>query len=366
MYISGVTERKRAPSWLRVRNIPFLAVAFILSTYSSCANALVIDPIFDSSITSRSNAAQIEAAFGAAATQFEHAFDTPVTVRVDVSWGAVGGEKLGSGLVGGSQTNLSGPYSFAQLAHVLKADSSADSSNKALASLVGHLPASGPTHLNQFEIPYAEAQALGLLAPNLGIADASVGFSSTASFDFSESNGISPGQYDFVGAATHELEEALGRISGLTSALPSWGTPLDLARYAAAGAPSFSYGAKAYFSIDGGKTNLGDFNFYGYGDRSDWLSAGTTDLQAAYLSTAKVYRLSASDLTALAALGWGAPTLPANLLTAIPGSAASGLQAAGGAPEPDAWMMFTRGVGLAGAAVRRRRSTQGSAALPAT
>src|SRR5205085_6330755 len=75
----------------------------------------------------------------------------------------------------------------------------------------------------------------------------------------------------------------------------------------APGQLGFSYNNSAYFSIDGGKTDLGDFNNSSYGgDRSDWLTIfSSSDVQDAFISTGQNLNLSYADLTALDALGWG-------------------------------------------------------------
>lgn len=66
------------------------------------------------------------------------------------------------------------------------------------------------------------------------------------SWDFDQSNGISPGSYDFVGAALHEITETVGR-----AILPTSLDLLNLFRYAAPG--QFGNGLQQdYFSIDGG------------------------------------------------------------------------------------------------------------------
>jgi hypothetical protein len=331
------------------------AAAGLLAFSSGPARAITIKPTFDASITSRANAATIETAFDAAAAQIDKDFANPATVNITVSWGTAGGQKLGTGDISGSVDNLSGAYSYSAVVADLTAVSKANPKDTTLATAVAHLPKADPTKKNAFEIPYAEAKAIGLLPASLPIADGYVGFSSGVNFDFNPVGGITAGDYDFEGLATHEIEEVLGRTSGLESANPAWATPFDLFRYAASGASSFSYTAASYFSIDGGKTNLGDFNYSGTGDRGDWLSVGgATDLQDAFLSTGRAYALSASDLTALNTLGWGAWTAPAGSLSPGPSTLSPVGGAQGAVPEPSTWAMMIVGMGLLGAVIRRR------------
>jgi hypothetical protein len=338
----------------RLRFVVLVGGAVAALPVGGPAQALTIKPTFDSSITSRSNAATIEAAFDTAAAQIDKDFANRATVNITVSWGSVGGEKLGAGDVSGSVDNLSGAYSYAAVVADLTAASKANPKDTTLATAVSHLPKTDPSKKNSFEIPYAEAKAIGLLPPTLPIADGYVGFSSTTNFDFNPVGGITAGDYDFEGLATHEIEEVLGRTSGLESASPAWATPFDLYRYTAAGKDSFSYSAGAYFSINGGVTNLGDFNYAGTGDRGDWQAvAGGTDLQSAFLSTGKAYALSASDLTALDALGWGVWSAAGGSLSTGP-STLSPVGGAQGVPEPTTWAMLLAGFSLIGAFLRRR------------
>lgn len=91
----------------------------------------------------------------------------------------------------------------------------------------------------------AEARALGLYTANNNLLDGFAGFSSTFTGNV------------LVAGALHELTHALGRIAGQA---------LDLFRYNAPGVHEFNIGsvpttpaAPAYFSIDGGFTNLANF-----------------------------------------------------------------------------------------------------------
>ena len=103
------------------------------------------------------------------------------------------------------------------------------------------LPATAPAGETRFVLTTAQAKALGLVTP-VGGLDGSVGFSGpTSRFDFDRSDGISPGQYDFVGVAEHEISEILGRISGLSSDDPHYATAYDLFRFSGTGTRSFSY-----------------------------------------------------------------------------------------------------------------------------
>jgi hypothetical protein len=335
----------------RVRKHAMLAAAAVAICGASSAKALTIRPVFDSSITSLSNAAVVEAAFDSVASQFDASFSTPVTVKIGVSWGKVHGASLPSGDIAASQSALTGPFTYANIVSAFKADATANPNDLNMVSAAANLPKTSPAGSLGYELPYAEAQALGFLPASINPASGYVGFSATTKWDFGSADGVTAGMYDFEGLAAHEISEVLGRITGLNNAKPTYATMFDTLRYSAAHASSFSYSSSAYFSVDGGVTNLGRFNISGGGDRSD-LATIKGDAQSAFLSAGTPYGLSAGDLTALDVLGWGSwsPANGGGMIGSLPPSAISAGMAV---PEPSAWMVMLLGFGLIGAASRR-------------
>ena len=87
-------------------------------------------------------------------------------------------------------------------------DGSGNNDNNVTAVLNGTQVASRVLYENT-----AVVRALGLAAPN--VRDGNVTFSSTFAFDFDPQNGITPGTFDFLGVAIHEIGHALGFVSGV-------------------------------------------------------------------------------------------------------------------------------------------------------
>lgn len=321
---------------------------------ASPAHAMQIIPVFDSSITSRSNASTIESAFNNVVKAYDSAFTDPAVIKVDVSWGSVDGQKLPTNALGASVDQLYGYFSYGQIKSWLTADAAANPSDKALVSAVANLPKTAPSGVSNYVLPSAEAKAMGLLSNNTPGYDGYIGFGSSYSYSFNPAAGVAANTFDFEAVAAHEIDEVLGRTSGLESTTPSFRTPFDLFRYSAPGQLSFNYSTGAYFSLNGGVTNLGNFNISSSGgDRSDWASFGSTasDIQAAFLSPGKASNLTAADLAALDALGYTG----SNLGDSIPLSPTTVASNFISVPEPGVWTMMLVGLGGLGLAMRGQR-----------
>jgi hypothetical protein len=343
----------------------FGACAAALAAVSAApSHALTILPHYDASITGLSNAANVEAAFNAVARDYATSFNNPAIVNVNVSWGSVAGQALPSNAVGASVDNLYGYFSYGQVRNDLTSFSARNPSDSALATAVRSLPKSTPAGPSQYVVPSAEAKALGLISPTQGSLDGSIGFAgSTSGYDFNPADGVAAGAYDFEAVAAHEMAEVLGRIGGISSPSPAWRTPFDLYRYRAPGVLDAGYNDSAYFSINGGVTDLKDFNASSLGgDRSDWATLTSVyDVSNAFIAKGHSYNLSAVDLTALDVLGWGGSNL-GDTAAGTPGRTAFSLISA--APEPQQWMLLILGFGLTGATLRRRRTLRPKA-IPA-
>ena len=329
------------------------AMALLIFLTGAPVSALTINTTFDTSITSRTNALQIENAFNAVANVFNTNLSSPVTVNIKVSWGNVAGRSLGSN-IGASVVGAYNGYAYSDVQSALAASAALNPQDTVFAAAIATLPVNDPTNGAEFYMPASQAKALGLVPGDVTGIDSYIGFANT-NWDYNTADGVAKGAYQFEALAYHEIDEALGRITGIFATTPPYFTPIDLFRYSARGVTSRSFTGPAYFSLDGGLTNLGTFNNIGGGDRSDWLSSTGADAQNAYFTTGKAYTFGTKDWLVLAALGWnqtnsalfyGATNSPLGQQLSLGGS---------NVPETSSWAFMALGIGLLGAGLRNRQ-----------
>jgi oxalate decarboxylase/phosphoglucose isomerase-like protein (cupin superfamily) len=256
-----------------------------------------INIIWDSS-TSSAPAAFISAV-NYVVQLFDQMFTDPITVNIAVGWGEVNGSKLVTGALGESETNGDYfSYSTVRNALISHATSADDLSGTSF------LPVASPVGNSSFFVASAQEKALGLMAANSNVIDGWMGLSKTAPWDFSPTGAVPGGQYYLVGVIEHELTEDLGRIAGLS---PFNGyTIMDLFRYSANGTRimTASSRSRAYFSVDNGKTDLGDWNIISGGDRGDWAANMAPDALLAFSSSGVLNGFSQADQRLMDVLGF--------------------------------------------------------------
>ena len=202
-----------------------LAAALAVAAAAAPASALVINlnPVGPFS-------ADALAAANRGAAQWAASISDPITVNLDVQFGALGA----NGLAVTNSPIGSLPYATVRNAMVASAAAEPDD------AVVGFLPASAPafnlpagrTFGGNISATFPNLKALGLngmFAPPAN--DGTIIFSNAAAFDFDNADGAA-GKFDFESVATHEVGHALGFISALddagTTATP---TTLDLFRF---------------------------------------------------------------------------------------------------------------------------------------
>jgi hypothetical protein len=272
------------------------------------SSGLVINIVWDTSV---SNApAAFKSVVESVVQFYESEFSNPVTLNIDVGWGEVAGSTLTSGSLGESE-NYVQSFSYSQILAAL----TQNVTDNAQLSAVNSLPSSAPVG-GEFYMPLAEATALGLVTGSATL-DGAVGFNSSVAYAYSDTNGVPGNEYDLYGIVAHEISEVMGRISLLT--FNSVYSPLDLFRYAANGVPSFTASRSAYFSDNGGQTDLSNFNSSPYGDLGDLAGNTGGNSFNAFVGTGTVSPITANDLTMMNVLGYDLASSTAQLpkVTAI-------------------------------------------------
>ena len=325
-----------------------VAAAVAVSAASLPAQALVITPAYESSITGAGNAAAIEAAITYAAGQIGALYADSGTVNILFT--------LGSTSLG-SSTTVDYQSSYSYYVSLLHADSAANPGNTALATALANLSsgndAAGTRNIFAtsalFRVGLGDSGAtpcfnsIGGLAVSgntcVGTYDGVVTLGSSAPLDYNYALPIVSGQYDAVSVLEHEIDEILGGggqgstlnqqtlSSSCANVTPTGYGPVDLYRYSAAGTPSYTTcgTTTSYFSINGGVTNLVNFNQNSTGDFADFGPGG--HVQSAFGSTGNGPRITSSSVeaTMLAAIGYDPVHTPEPASFAVLASALAGL-----------------------------------------
>jgi hypothetical protein len=271
-----------------------------------------INFIYDSS-TALAPAA-FKTALADAAAYMDSLVTNNITVNIQVGWGEDNGAPItpDSLSTGGPQQDGIG-MTYVQL----KAALTANATTAADRTMLANMPAVDPTNGGNFYITAAQQKAWGLLPANGAEIDGNIGFSSTENWTFDPNSRSVAGAYDFIGDAEAEITHVLGRFAGLQLSAPGWYSPLDLMRYAQTGVNELTADVPAYFSINGGVTNLDSFNTTG--DPGDWTTSVRSDAFGdGYTDQTMV--MTQTDQTLLDTLGYtiaGTPA-PTPVATATP------------------------------------------------
>ncbi len=228
-----------------------------------------------------------------AANELDAAYTDNITINIAVGYGEFLGGALPNQFTSEGNIDFNGVdgrgfgisyQSFRSLliSHVTSADDQ---------TAVNNLPnvTDLPGHSGAYIYRSAQAKALGTLSANDARLDGAVGMGTQFTGNV------------LIGGALHELTHAMGRIAGTT---------LDLFRFNSNGSGGHVFGgdipsSAAYFSIDGGATDLADFGINS--DPGDWLNSGVQGPDA-FNETIGGSVLSAVDLTEMDVLGFSRAT----------------------------------------------------------
>jgi hypothetical protein len=205
---------------------------------------------------------------------YESLFSDPITVQIRFRYAttAPDGSPLPPGTVSRSDILLY-TLPWSTFINALRADARTSNDDTANASLPGTALAAN------IEPSSANGRAVGLNTPPAMFANGTVGnggpydgivtLNSSVPLQFTRPTDA--GSFDAQRSTEHEMDELLGLGSKLgQNGIPF--RPQDLFSWSSAGHRNFTSSGTRYFSVDGGVTNVVNFNQNPSGDFGDWLS----------------------------------------------------------------------------------------------
>ena len=281
------------------------------------ATGLTIHATFDSSITNHYNAAAIEAMINRAISIYELLFTNPITIQILFRYAptAPDGTPLPPGVAAQSGAVIY-PVPWNDYISALRAH--ARSANDILAN--ASLP--GAALSSNIITKSANGRAVGLNTPPAMFANGTVGaggpydgivtLQSLFPYGFTRPPGS--GNFDAQRATEHEIDEVIGLGSRLGHPVNDL-LPQDLFSWSSHGVRNISTSGTRYFSINGGVTNIVNFNQNPSGDLGDWASTSCPQARP-YVQNAFFCPEQASDIAAGSPEGINLDVIGYNLATA--------------------------------------------------
>jgi hypothetical protein len=290
---------------------------------------------------------QALAAFNRAAAQWEAILQDPVTINIDINMAA-----LGTGILGStSATSYSRMYNTIRDAMVVQ-----DSGSAAEAATLPYLPTasqisvelpSGYTSGSSLYATRANMLALGFPTSELGgpqKSDGTINFSTSFTWDYDNSDGVSSTAYDFESVAAHEIGHVLGFISRLDTidiflhiGEPTYTASLytlDLFRFSSDNVPVNSAeftsntrdmmpGGTDYFSYVDENIQMSTGKYGGDGRQaSHWKDHLGIGLMDPTLAKGELSPITLEDIIAMDLIGWEVVPEPGTLLLIAAGGIA--------------------------------------------
>jgi elongation factor P hydroxylase len=247
----------------------------VMTATTVATAGLTIHPTFHSSITSNPNAAAIQAMINRAISIYESRFRDPITIQILFRYTDTfpNGTPFPAGQISQSDWVY---YAVQWISYIPALRADAKTNNDILAN--ASLPENA---LSNFIYPSsANGRSVGLnTRPAMfengtvgagGPFDGIVTLNSEAAFQFSRPP--SGSNYDAQHFTEHEIDEVIGLGSHLNISGTSI-RPQDLFSWFSRGSRNITSGGARYFSINGGSTNIINFNQNPNFDFGDWKSS---------------------------------------------------------------------------------------------
>jgi hypothetical protein len=227
---------------------------------------LTIQATFDNSITGNSNAAIIEATISRAISIYESLFTDPITIQIRFRYATTLPDGSPMTNIVQSLTVVYG-VGWNTWINALRADAKSSNDSVAIASLPANALVAGIVGSS------ANGRALGQNTPPAMNADGTVSvggpydgivtLNSATLFQFSRPTDAN--KFD----AQRSIEQGIDSIMGILYSLTDF-SPNDLFSWSAPGQRNSDVAAARYLSIDGGVTNIINFNNNPNGSFADW------------------------------------------------------------------------------------------------